>query len=402
MRVGGQPAPELCCCSLCLAVGRLSVFCHSGELGPGALGFATDRVRILYNELLDIRARAPPPPRPGGVIGVPPPVAEGVGGPGTNPGGGSDLGVAAPEGPLGGETSAPLSTPGAEVKTEQTEPEVPPPDPVKGKSPPESKGEQRESAPPVAPKAGALTPQPPPPPPHWPLSTEEEAPAANSKATSRGVAPAPPPPSVTGAKGVVPVKAAPRLPASEAASSSAPKATEGINKGPREEDEYTYESCEEEAVEEDPEVDKRETKSPVKAEASAPEPLEENRKKEARSEEKRSTEEKQRRSRERSRDRRDRRRTSRGRSKTRSRRRGDRRSRREESERGGRRRRGEARPVSPPGPPPAHLVGQGKGSGKTHPVWKKSKGKVRDARWKDIQQFGPNKRRKKRREEGQR
>ena len=43
-----------------------------------------------------------------------------------------------------------------------------------------------------------------------------------------------------------------------------------------------------------------------------------------------------------------------------------------------------------------------KGSGKIHPVWKKSKGKVRDARWKDIQQFGPNKRRKKRREEGQR
>ena len=266
--------------------------------------------------------------------------------------------------------------------------------------PPESKGEQREPAPPVAPKAGALTPQPPPPPPHWPLSTEEEAPAANSKATSRGVAPAPPPPSVTGAEGVVPVKAAPRLPASEAASSSAPKATEGIDKRPREEDEYTYESCEEEAVEEDPEVDKRETKSPVKAEASAPEPLEENRKKEARSEEKRPTEEKQRRSRERTRDRRDRRRTSRGRSKTRSRRRGDRRSRREESERSGRRRRGEARPVSPPGPPPPHLVG--KGSGKTHPVWKKSKGKVRDARWKDIQQFGPNKRRKKRREEGQR
>ena len=400
MRVGGQPAPELCCCSLCLAVGRLSVFCHSGELGPGALGFATDRVRILYNELLDIRARAPPPPRPGGVIGVPPPVAAGEGGPGTNPGGGPDLGVAAPEGPLGGETSAPLSTPGAEVKTEQTEPEVPPPNPVKGKSPPESKGDQREPAPPVAPKAGALTPQPPPPPPHWPLSTEEEAPAANSKATSRGVAPAPPPPSVTGAEGVVPVKAAPRLPASEAASSSAPKATEGIDKRPREEDEYTYESCEEEAVEEDPEVDKRETKSPVKAEASAPEPLEENRKKEARSEEKRPTEEKQRRSRERTRDRRDRRRTSRGRSKTRSHRRGDRRSRREESERSGRRRRGEARPVSPPGPPPPHLVG--KGSGKTHPVWKKSKGKVRDARWKDIQQFGPNKRRKKRREEGQR
>lgn len=147
MRVGGQPAPELCCCSLCLAVGRLSVFCHSGELGPGALGFATDRVRILYNELLDIRARAPPPPRPGGVIGVPPPVAAGEGGSGTNPGGGPDLGVAAPEGRLGGETGEPLSTPGAsEVKTEQTEPEVPPPSPVKGKSPPESKGEQGESA----------------------------------------------------------------------------------------------------------------------------------------------------------------------------------------------------------------------------------------------------------------
>jgi hypothetical protein len=96
MSVGGQPAPGVCSCSLCLAISRLSGLCHSGDLGPVAIGFATDRVRILFNELLDVRARVPAAPRPE-VAGVPPPpVAAGQGGQGrilvNPPGSGSSRG----------------------------------------------------------------------------------------------------------------------------------------------------------------------------------------------------------------------------------------------------------------------------------------------------------------------
>ena len=115
MLVGSQPAPGGCSCSLCLAIPRLVSLCHSRNLGPVALGFATDRIRILFNELLDVRARVPhesPPPGAGGG-------GDQLGGPSNPP----TVGVAAPVASASAKTGE--STPAPETlqdKTEQADP----------------------------------------------------------------------------------------------------------------------------------------------------------------------------------------------------------------------------------------------------------------------------------------
>ena len=100
MRTGRLPISGPCGCNLCLVIGRLAAFCHSGDLGPAPVAFATDRLRVLYNELLDIWARGPAL----GPLVQPPPVAAG-GGPGASteptappPKGGSPPDTPVPEG----------------------------------------------------------------------------------------------------------------------------------------------------------------------------------------------------------------------------------------------------------------------------------------------------------------
>ena len=79
MRVGSlNTAPDLCGCNLCLALARIGSICHTGELPFAAVGFATDRLRVLYGELLDIRTRELlSPPLSGGNQGTPPVAAGG-------------------------------------------------------------------------------------------------------------------------------------------------------------------------------------------------------------------------------------------------------------------------------------------------------------------------------------
>eukprot|EP00435_Cladocopium_sp_Y103_P067796 s180_g30.t1 len=259
---GGQPAPDLCRCDLCLVIGRLSAFCHSGELGPVTLAFATDRLRILFNELLDARARAPRG------IGAQPPAQVGV----TK----SDTPEPAEESKVKTKTESKPSLRTSHSRGWPAECRSPATGGTTYKGAAHSRG-------PKPPRP--VKPQPPPPPPHWPTSTVEEAPAANSKATPTGPAPPPPRPSVTESTGAVPVKTAPRPPPAGSSGVSVPKAPLPAAVPAKEEDDYTEESFEEEDAEEDPEVESKETQRLSEQEKAAksveekrreasPEPLE--------------------------------------------------------------------------------------------------------------------------------
>ena len=92
MRAGSGVAPGNCGCNLCLVIGRLLSICHCGDLGPAPVAFATDRLRVLYSELLDICARGPllqslvrPPPVAAGEGPRPPLASPRVGGVGEPP-----------------------------------------------------------------------------------------------------------------------------------------------------------------------------------------------------------------------------------------------------------------------------------------------------------------------------
>ena len=386
MRVGSlNTAPDLCGCNLCLVLARIGSICHTGELPIGAVSFATDRLRVVYGELLDIRTRELlSPPLSGGNQGTPP--------------------VAA-----GGEPQA--AAPPQEAGSEGVvAPELPPEAPVTGRVKKEEGGEKKdnqaagesqalldENAPKGEKEAPESSPAPPreeaegeaaPAGPSWPISTEKEAPQASSKAT--GLKNTPP---LVKAVPKVPVKAAPRRPLH--LSPPPPPAAAKTETEDKEEDEYTYESPEEEELEED--FIEEEAAEPASSRPSPEartsldkrEPLRRAEKRpRSRSHHRERTEEKK--------QKRDR---SRKRQKSRSRsRRRERRSSRERREEG---RRDLRRPSSPVGPPPeAHYAAKGGGKGKQKGRRvKKSKGVKREARWQDIQQFGPSKTRKRRRED---
>lgn len=400
MRVGSVPpiAPDYCGCNLCLVLARVASICHNGGVQPPGVAFATDRLRVLFGELLDIRARellAANPP--GGNLG-PPPVAAG-GGPATT----GPLAFAEPVGAVAPEP--PPEAPGASgVKTEEGEGEK-----KEVQAPEEEQALLNTATPGGETTTPVATPAAPPSQPAsvsssgaaglgWPTSTAKEAPQASSKAIGLG-ATAPP---VKAAPARVPIKAAPRLPPS--AASLPPPPPKAVLKSeasaPRDEDEYTYESPEEEELEEDPPEEVPEPPGPSRPvpEASITEDKREplprrDRRQRSRSGQKAKAEEKKS-----DRDRSRRRRRSRSRSRKR-----ERRSSREVGSGDGREglSRDTRRPRSPDCPPSAsHYAAKGEGKGKQKGKRvKKSKGKKREARWQDIQSFGPSKRRKRRRED---
>lgn len=366
MRTGRLPISGPCGCNLCLVIGRLAAFCHSGDLGPAPVAFATDRLRVLYNELLDIWARGPAL----GPLVQPPPVAAG-GGPGASteptappPKGGSPPDTPVPEGAK------------VEVQPEERDRTI---SPATTRATPAVAPEKNPfSSPPPAPGAGD------------PDQSFDSASVKGSVSKAPGAPPVEAP---------VPVKAAPRRPPSllESSSHTLPVTTvtsrESTAKTEAESDEYTYETEENETA-------------PAGSSATAPEVEEERTKKEPSEDQEKpnSKNKEKKRSKSRRRSRREEEEDRREKKRSRSRKR-ERRTSREDTRRSSSRRarRGSERPRSPAGPPPAPspLASGHKGSGKGY-IPKKSKGVVRANRWQDIQAFGPNPRRKKKREEEQR
>ena len=231
MRAGSTVAPGHCGCNLCLVVGRVLSICHCGDLGAAPVAFATDRLRVLYSELLDICARGPVLQ----TLVQPPPVAAGGG-----------LRPTAPPVRVPAEGVHPPEDPGAGGAAEKKETQ------------PETNEERRatplaKAAPPVIPAPAVLTPPPPPStpaaPPLAPKGPEKEEPEG---LVSKVGGAAPP------RESPAPVKARPAYPPEEAsaplASSHSEAAPKAATKAEEESDEYTYETIDpEEGVEKEPE-----------------------------------------------------------------------------------------------------------------------------------------------------
>ena len=371
MRAGSGVAPGNCGCNLCLVIGRLLSICHCGDLGPAPVAFATDRLRVLYSELLDICARGPllqslvrPPPVAAGEGPRPPLASPRVGGVGEPP----------PE-RSSGES--------AEVKKEA---------PIEKKEEESSTLPLAKAEPPAFPAPTVLLPPPPP------------VTGTTSSSSARASVPKQPEGLVSKVVGAcppketpVPVKARPCPPdapppvgkassAREAPAAKETKTEEGS-------DEYTYETVEQEEEKEEVRVEE-----PAPVAGSREERSAEDTELAADSSQKRSKSKKRRGGRGESREaREDKKEKKEKKPRSRSRRRERRHSRdRRQRSPSAPVSRARERPRSPVGPPPWADKGEGKGQFR-----KKSKGKVREQRWQDIQTYGPSKHRKKRREEGQ-